>query len=171
MKWAHFFKWLKGGIILNIYFIFKWPHPFLRWLKGGLKFLNQGSLKKSHGQKKVWKSNCQNNSRSLFQCFECEHELCGMFHTCIFWSTLVYIHLRASCCPNSPLTTINFWSTINLCLEFWIGCNFINFIYKSCDMFHHTSISMPPTIQCIIKRTFRAIYLKCHFQSYCFFVL
>jgi hypothetical protein len=86
-----------------------------------------------------------------------------------FWSTLVYIHLIVSCCPNSPLTMIIFWSTINLCLEFWIGCNFINFIYKCCHMFHQTSISMPPTIKCIIKRTFKAIYLKSHFQTFFFF--
>jgi hypothetical protein len=167
---GYFFKWLKGGIILNI-FLKKMASPIFKIVKGWIQILKSRISTKSQGQEKVLKSNCQSNSQSLFQCFEYECELCGMLNTCIFWSTLIYIHVRVSCCPNSPLTTISFWRTINLCLEFWIGCNFINFIYKCCHMFHQTSISMPPTIQCIIKRTFRAIYLKCHFQSYCFFVL
>jgi hypothetical protein len=43
---------VEGWNHIKLFFFFKWPHPFLRWLKGGLKFLNQGSLKKVMAKRK-----------------------------------------------------------------------------------------------------------------------
>jgi hypothetical protein len=55
------------------------------------------------------------------------------------------------------LTTLIFWSTIKIYLEFSIVYYFFSFIYKSIHMFHHIFILMPPIIQCIIEGTFMMI--------------
>jgi hypothetical protein len=54
-------------------------------------------------------------------------------------------------------TTLILWSTIKIYLGLWITYNFFNFIGKNVHMFHHISIIMPPTIQCIIEGTFMTI--------------
>jgi len=54
-------------------------------------------------------------------------------------------------------TTFILWSTIKIKLGLWMNYNFFSFISRNVHMFHHISTPMPPTIQCIIERTFMTI--------------
>lgn len=64
------------------------------------------------------------------------------------------------------LITIILWITIIFCLGFWIAYNLINFICSDNHMFHHISILISSTIQCIIKKViYENHYLKYHLQS------
>lgn len=64
------------------------------------------------------------------------------------------------------LITIILWITIVFCLGFWIAYNLTNFICSDNHMFHHISILISWTIQCLIKKDiYENHYLKYHLQS------
>jgi hypothetical protein len=51
----------------------------------------------------------------------------------------------------------SFEALSNYAWGFILPTIFFTFIGRSTHMFHHISTSMPPTIQCIIERTFMTI--------------
>jgi hypothetical protein len=72
-------------------------------------------------------------------------------------------------------TTFILWSIIKIYFKLWITYNFFNFIGKNVHMFHHISILMPPTIQCIIEGTFMTIINEIPFtilsSFYCLYIV
>jgi hypothetical protein len=101
---------------------------------------------------------------------------CPIWTSMFLNKTLVfanYYNMLFSAMVEKCSRTLIFWTTFKIYLKIWISHNLINCICNGIHMFHHVSISMPPTIQCIIKKTFMTvIYLKshlqfCHFSTTC----
>jgi hypothetical protein len=86
--WQHersLFLWMVEGWNHIKLFFLKMTPPIFKMVKGWSRTLKSRISKRSHGVEKGWKSNCQNNSQLLFQCFECECELFRCLIYVSFW--------------------------------------------------------------------------------------